>query len=248
MKHSTFRKSSLISSIALLLVAIVALGGATFAWFSNKTTASAGTLEMTATSGSGLYIVESALNVTEAPATGWSSTVKWAELEGALPAVSGLATSESVFFKTATDNADGSWNDAKDDEGNYLYPINTAVANTDFVAKKIWVKADASGTQELSITVTVGGENKGYERVAIIDPDNNVTILDNAGEAYDALTSQTGGTSEVTPVTYDTGVTYSGDLSTAKAFKVLVWFEGQDAQCYNKNGSANLTLDLGFEI
>ena len=57
----TFRKSSLISSIALLLVAIVALSGATFAWFSTNNTATAGQLDMTATAASGLFIVESDL-------------------------------------------------------------------------------------------------------------------------------------------------------------------------------------------
>ena len=41
MKTKNMRKKALVSSIAMLLVAVVALGGATYAWFSTNQTATA---------------------------------------------------------------------------------------------------------------------------------------------------------------------------------------------------------------
>ncbi len=237
----TFRKSSLITSVALLLVAIVALGGATFAWFSTNNTATAGTLEMTATSASGLYIAETALEGT-APETGWSSKITWTDNVDSMPAVSGNASAPTAFFKTSTDQADGKWNGTD--------PILAANANTDFIVKKIWVKADTSDEVTLTITPTVAagatGEMKGYERIAIVD-DNGAVIMSNAIEEYDAFTSQAGATETITTEAYG-AQTYTGKLDTAKCFYVYMWFEGQDAECYNLNSGANFKLDLAFAI
>lgn len=236
----TFRKSSLISSIALLLVAIVALGGATFAWFSNNNTATAGKLDMTATSGSGLFIVESATDVAEAPAEGWSSKITWTGKTEGMNPVSGTLNNTTSFFKTSTDNADGSWNGEAD--------INTA-ATTDYIVKRVWVKADDATQKTLTIKPTVTG-GKGYERVAIVDSNGNATIMAAAAETYDAFINQnkTDNTEEVTTVTYATGASYTGTFDTAKYYDVYCWFEGQDADCKNVNSSSNFTVDLIFTI
>lgn len=235
----TFRKSSLISSIALLLVAIVALSGATFAWFSTNNTATAGKLDMTATSASGLFIVESDLATVTAPTDGWSSKIEWTDVAEALPAVSGTLNGTTSFFKTSTDNADGTWNG--EDE------IQAAVVGTDYIAKKIWVKADTTEEVTLTITPTVAGTTKGYERVAIVDENGNATIMDNSGAVYKAFADQAGTEEDVTPVNYG-AVTFTGTFDTAKAYTVYCWFEGQDAQCKNVNSAANFTLDLAFAI
>lgn len=234
----TFRKSSLITSVALLLVAIVALGGATFAWFSQNKNATAGKLDMTATSASGLYIVESDLATVTAPTDGWSSTITWTDVATSLPAVSGTLNGTTSFFKTSTDKADGTWNGAE---------ISAAEVGTDYIAKKIWVKADTTDEVTLTITPTIGGTTKGYERIAIVDDAGNAVIMDNAGEVYDAFKNQTGDVESVEATTYG-AVTFTGTFDTAKSYTVFCWFEGQDAQCKNVNASANFTLDLAFAI
>jgi len=239
MKHSTFRKSSLISSIALLLVAIVALGGATFAWFSTNNSATAGTLEMTATSASGLYIAETDYTVATAPESGWSSKITWEDDMESMKAVSGDASAPTAFFTTSTDNADGTWN-----QTDTIYAAN---ANTDFIVKKVWVKADSADPQTLTITPAVAGDMKGYERIAIV-VDGDVTIMDNAGDEYDAFTSQAGATTPITATTFAPITVENIDLSTAKEVLVYMWFEGQDADCFNLNSGANFTLDLTFAI
>ena len=233
----TFRKSSLISSIALLLVAIVALSGATFAWFSTNNTAQAGSLDLTAQAASGLFIVESETTAVTAPVDGWSSKITWDDVATSLPAVSGIPGTTS-FFKTSTDNADGTWNGEDD--------IQAAV-DGDVIVKKIWVKADTTETVDLKITVNVTGTTKGYERVAIVDEEGNATIMDNSGAVYKAFVDQDGNTDDVTPDTYG-DIVYTGTYDTAKAFTVYCWFEGQDAQCKNVNAQANFNVDLAFAI
>lgn len=239
---NTFRKSSLISSVALLLVAIVALSGATFAWFSNNTTAQAGKIEMTATSGAGLYIVDDTnLSSLEAPASGWSSKIAWTDKVDGMVAVTGDASSTTSFFTTSTDMADGTYNGAD---------ITVATANEDFIVKKIWVKTDEEGTKTLTIKPTVaaatGYEMKGYERIAIVTADGT-KIMGNAIETYDVFTNQEAAKKSVTTEAYSE-VTLTADFSEPQAIYVYCWFEGQDAQCFNKNGNSNFTVELGFSI
>src|SRR5574344_906314 len=54
--QSSFRKKALLSSTAMLLVAMLALGAATYAWFTNNPMASATGLTLKATSANGLVI------------------------------------------------------------------------------------------------------------------------------------------------------------------------------------------------
>lgn len=56
MKNTKFRKRALLSSVAMLLVALVALGSATFAWFVANPTASASGLVMTTQAAPGIAI------------------------------------------------------------------------------------------------------------------------------------------------------------------------------------------------
>ena len=56
MKNTTFRKKALLSSVAMLLVALVALGSATFAWFAANPNAEATGLSMKTTASTGLVL------------------------------------------------------------------------------------------------------------------------------------------------------------------------------------------------
>lgn len=56
MKNTTFRKKALLSSVAMLLVALVALGSATFAWFAANPNATASGLDLKTTASQGLVI------------------------------------------------------------------------------------------------------------------------------------------------------------------------------------------------
>ena len=61
--QKNFRKRALLSSVAMLLVATVAVGSATFAWFTQSPTATASGLKMKATSANGLKILTESRNL-----------------------------------------------------------------------------------------------------------------------------------------------------------------------------------------
>jgi hypothetical protein len=64
MTNTKFRKKALLSSVAMLLVALVALGSATFAWFVANPTVTASGLKMQTNAAAGIYVAsESAINV-----------------------------------------------------------------------------------------------------------------------------------------------------------------------------------------
>ena len=132
MKRSTFRKSSLISSVALLLVAIVALSGATFAWFTTGTTTQATGVKLTAQSVSGLYIIEDDASTLPGEDAGWPGPIQFSGAELTLNPVSGDFSNPGApkFVTTTTDNADGTYNGAE---------IEGAVAGKDYFATSIWV-------------------------------------------------------------------------------------------------------------
>ncbi|MBQ4647601.1 MAG: hypothetical protein IJB76_00380 [Clostridia bacterium] len=245
-KHTAIRRSTLVSSIAMLLVAVMALSGATYAWFSSNDAASAEKLTLTATTSSGLYIVEDeSMANTTAPTTGFSSKITWSDNVENMKAVSGKPTgsASSAFYTTTTDRADGIYNGDK-----VNYPIDTANAGTDYIVKKIWVKADTTESVKLKITPTVTG-GRGYERVAIAAADGASTIFASSVETY-AQFGQDGPIdgSSITTVEYATGETYQNTYDVAKCFYVFVWFEGQDTQCTNVNSGSTFDVSLGFEL
>ena len=253
MKRSTFRKSSLISSVALLLVAIVALSGATFAWFSSNESTTASGIQMKASAASGLYIANSAETaIGKIPDTAWKGSISFGHnLSMAKPTSPDFKSMTApTFITTKTDRADGVYVDAA---------LEDAVQNTDYVAESIWVKGDANAEKStLKATVTIAGSKvKGYERVALYDyttqtlkvlaktdVDSYTTLIKDAdGKAA------TGQTLDPAAVSADGfNVDTNWDETAGRHFMLYVWFEGQDASCYNATSGADLNVTIGFEL
>jgi hypothetical protein len=57
MTNTSFRKKALLSSVAMMLVALIALGSATFAWFATTPNASANGLNMTTSASTGIKVL-----------------------------------------------------------------------------------------------------------------------------------------------------------------------------------------------
>ena len=81
MTNTKFRKRALLSSVAMLLVALVALGSATFAWFTSSTTATASGINVQTTQASELQISKTDLS--------WGTSVNYATTATFEPASSG---------------------------------------------------------------------------------------------------------------------------------------------------------------
>ena len=104
------RRRLLISSVAMLLVAMLALGTATFAWFTNSTTAYAKNAKVTVASPSGL-VLKAVVHGATAPAansTGWSSSFDMTSIaqKTAQPVSGNMAAADEPTFFAATVNTE----------------------------------------------------------------------------------------------------------------------------------------------
>lgn len=114
------RRRLLVSSLCMLLVAIVAMGTATFAWFTNTTTATADKAKVTVAAPSGLIIAAVAKGA-EAPAQSqFKSSIDISSLAAkTLTPVSGNAGASSITFYEAS--VDSEKNVSKiSDTANYI--------------------------------------------------------------------------------------------------------------------------------
>lgn len=266
MKTKSTRKRLLVSSVAMLLVAMLALGTATYAWFTASTEAYADNMYVRTTKVSNLQI-NSKLDST------WRTHVDY-----------GVGSSEANQRLTPVSTADGSnWYYTNAEKGDNFAAktatkLLTGIAddanyNDYYFADQLNIK-NAGQVDCNSVTITVTGLIGDYSRVAIvpvtekggsiINPINNKTkwsdyIMDKDGATYNAAKGtnlmkqdsssdadpkpwipDTANVVAVTPTT-----TYTINVGTmapndVKYFNVYVWFEGQDEQCKNANSGQNI--------
>lgn len=238
----TFRKSSLITSVALLLVAIVALGGATFAWFSSNTSVTASKVEIISKEASGIYI---AGTTTEPQAKDWASSLTWEDSTTLNPVSGAFANLASpAFYSTTTDKPDGTWN------GEVITP------STSYIVKDIWLKADKAGDLQVSFDFTGSEQQRDYQRVAFVDVTDTTKTLKvfaNAAGTTNAITSETlkDGELQTAPVTNtafgDTVLVEDWDGSV-RHFQAYIYFEGQDASCMNATSIADVNVAFTFAL
>ena len=250
----TFRKSSLITSVALLLAAIVALSGATFAWFSTKADASATGIQATTAKGSALVIS----STSEGP---WGQSLDLAG-ENKLTAV----TIENPNYKKVIDEEEGTtedvvtWTILKGTAASYDAQKAASyedAAASDYYKKTIYVKYDAAEdtTKALKADLILGEDavyssNKDYYRVALVPTGN--TVAEDAPNYQIYSISDYNRATDATYGDYDVTTTATGielgtlDAGTVYAYDVYVWFEGEDADCLDSNSVNDITVDIKF--
>lgn len=252
MKRSTFRKSSLISSVALLLVAIVALSGATFAWFTTGTSTTASGIELKAESVSGLYIVEDTSDTL--PESGWEGSITFANAKFTGNPVSADFTDKvTPAFATTTTTKDTGVYDASAE-------VVAATAGKDYIAKHVWVKGDGKTATSLLLTLNPSGDDKGYSRIAIVDITDKTKPALVGGNVLSTQTENTAITPLLVGGSNGTAYTPATTQTTAYTAKtnwvpedgahlvIYCWFEGQDAQCKPSFSGATLGLSLQFDL
>ncbi|MBQ4569510.1 MAG: hypothetical protein IJA62_05610 [Ruminococcus sp.] len=254
MKHSTFRKSSLISSVALLLVAIVALSGATFAWFSTASLATATGINATTTQGSNLTI-------SDAKDTGFTQDL--------------VLTGDDVqkeMSPVTTDNL-STWWTAKAEKYNSQKAYGGYTedkSGENYIKKTIYVKYDAAdgNTHNLKLnvapavkTVQIDEENTkaigtlNYYRVAVAPSganDQDITTIDTYTTKYFAnnITAQyPDGYQHAQYTAQQFGEIEIGTINAndVYAFDVYVWFEGEDIDCKDTDAVNDIDLVLEFK-
>ena len=234
---ATSRRRLLVSSVAMLLVAMIALGTATFAWFTSSTTATASGLNVMTVKASELVISKND--------RAWGTVVDYGVAKKVLlPTSSANGTNwfeANAASKTAfTANSDGF----------------KAIGNTaNYVIKnELNVKNQGEATVN-DVKITFSGLTSDYIRVALVEKteENAVigtfasSVYDKDGVAYDAASGTGTATTNIKPSkTFEISV---GPLTKnqAKFYDLYVWFEGQDAQCYDSNAGQEVD-DITFTV
>ncbi|MBK6088582.1 hypothetical protein [Ruminococcus difficilis] len=238
------RKRLLISSVAMLLVAMLALGTATFAWFTQNTTATA----------DGLYaktIKASTLKISKTDKA-WTTHVAYGF---------GTAETQHIMYP-ASHAADGNWYNCVA-AGETAYDKNAAAgtsvtpgASSDYVfAEQLNVKndGDTGSVSSVAIAINYPASVSSYIRVALVPCDSagtaksGQTIENNtyapSGDSNKQLTNATTESDTTVTASSSTSITVgTGTLAAGAAeyFNLYIWFEGQDSECYDTNAGQTL--------
>ncbi|MGN1126525.1 MAG: hypothetical protein ACI4RI_03705 [Ruminococcus sp.] len=248
------RKRALISSVAMLLVAMIALGTATFAWFSTKTSADASSLSVKTTQGTNLMI-------SEAKDTGWTQDLTFTNT--ATTKLDPATTDDlSAFYSGKADGFDtiaiGS--------GGY----ETANEGDHYITQVVYVKYDAeAGDMNLNavLTPTVNKDasqnpigSTDYYRVAVepVSSSTDSDLQDAEGAVNKYYSPSTPNlVSGATHATYSAQTSNTVSLGKIKAknadgsqaiyaYKFYIWFEGEDADCKDTNAKNDISLSIQF--
>lgn len=252
------KKRMLISSVAMLLIAMIALGTATFAWFTTSTNPYADNFSAKTTKQSTLLLSDKSrtgwtshleykvANKTMYPASGngtaWVKGTAGDALTGAID----TATLQSVLPSTAS-----GLNAADYVYVNELNLKNNGTADIKNVAIDFYLNTDDNdGSAEYArvALVPVDGTTVGADELVALG--NNV--YSTTAKSYKPIIDTTGteGTQINTKTTFHVDVTTGDEVmapDAVKYFKLFVWFEGQDAACTDANSGQKIP-GLKFDI
>lgn len=245
MTNTKFRKRVLLSSVAMLLVALVALGSATFAWFTQNTTATADNIYAKTVKASTLLISKADKD--------WKTAVSYTQ---------GSSTSSQIMFPASSGNGTAWFEATSDDESTGVLKTGTvksvtpAGTNAKFVySEMLNVKngGDAGSPDISNITIQWSWPTgtAQYARIALVECNaegttftgtfansvyaQNTTQYAGITSVSGSGTSQTTTTANITPKSTTSVSVGTLAAGAAKYYKLFVWFEGQDAACIDSN-------------
>lgn len=270
---TTSRKRLLISSVAMLLVAMLALGTATFAWFTTDTTTQA--------TGISVQTSKKSLLLVSSRTSDWMDNLNYNFGTDETPNLLQPASSyDGVnWYKAQADN--GMSGAAKN--GTKITGVGTAAAaeNNVFCNMLNVKNTGAEPAKGVKITATINetavSTGKNYLRVALVptkceaDTERGTATVASAEEFRDNIYGAAGDDA-ANPVEYvgksvaDTqgaikaaeaavstkSNSISVDVGTlnkdqAKYYMLIVWFEGQDEDCQDAN-AGNVMPNIKFTI
>lgn len=252
MKNTTFKKKALLSSVAMLLVAIVALGSATFAWFSASTEATVKSMTANTTQSSNLLVSQDgttfASDITLANITG-KATI--APTSGSLTP----CTPGADFDNWQTTKA------AKYDAAIAGDSYSGASPGSHYLVTPLYVKYDAAegSTIDVECTITINEDaaltNSEYFRVALVGRNSEGTYVygDEKDDFAKDLSKFTAKDAENAEGVYSlvTDINKTIEIGTVTAgtpaeFDVYVWYEGADPDCIDSKSATDFKVDFAF--
>lgn len=268
---TTSRKRLLISSVAMLLVAMLALGTATFAWFTTDTTTQA--------TGISVQTSKKSLLLVSSRTSDWTDNLNY-----------NFGTDTAKKLLQPASSYDGeNWYKAQADSvlsgaatnGEKITGVGTTAAEGNVFCNMLNVKnTGAEPAENVTITAQISEKavtsGKNYLRVALVPSDctadtgRGTATVESAQEFRDNIYSA--GADAAKPVQYvgasvaDTqgaitaaakDVTTKGNSISVKAgtlnkdqakyYMLIVWFEGQDVDCQDTfagNDMPNITFTI----
>lgn len=258
MKTSS-RKRLLVSSVAMLLVAMLALGTATYAWFTTDTTATADGLGVSTSK-------TSSLKISDAEGE-YGSGFTYNGVEGLMKPASSVDGTNWFSTVAASETSYAAKSDASIESvsGNKLYvykeQLNIQNAGKEMAVNNVTVKVTNFNSHKYLRVALVPVTAKGasittqtdkYTSYALAFQDN-VYAFDKT--AYQPITAvgalPTTGDTSITPKAIGSSSAFSIKVADTLAagdelhFNLYVWFEGQDTDCMSTNagtGASNLKL------
>lgn len=259
MKTKNMRKKALLSSVAMLLVAVVALSGATYAWFSANSTANLSSIDFTSSKASSLLIAE---KDTEPAASEYAAVVTRTWNQALVPCSSANGTS---FYAVTNSSAKA--------DGDLQTVEAISQTSSGYLHKTLWFKSDAPADVRLSsLTTTAETLNlSSAMRVALVPAGGTATIYGVAGaDTYNGITGTTSyvagsatfaalyagtatgvNTTEVTAIeANNTSAAFvSLAAGTAKQVDLYIWLEGNDSACTNNISGGTLSgMSFQFDV
>ena len=249
------RKRLLISSIAMLLVAMIALGTATFAWFTTSTSATADGIHVETVKSSNLKISRYDHNWVDSFSYNHNSALyKPTSSANGSDWYTAVAGSKSTYEKKDGTNFESAGTLTTGNNGgiaNYVYMDEINVKNV-------------GETTATNVKITISGTFSDYVRVAVVPVDAEHTVTGTftdcvygkdataytpapaTGSPATTITPKT--TREITCTPIGSGKTAGTfDKNDAAYYRIYVWFEGQDTDCFDNNGGQQLP-DLAFAV
>ncbi|MCH5202064.1 MAG: hypothetical protein J1F17_02550 [Oscillospiraceae bacterium] len=258
------RKRALVSSVAMLLVAIIALGTATFAWFTKSSSATAEGINVSTVKASDLKIANSQ--------SGWVDSFSYAFTDILKPASSANGTawftaeaaaknahtasaanatdisSDVTDWSVKTVNGTGTATDTN--KNGYIFKEQLNIQNAgEATIKNVKIK--------FSLNEAAVNTGKKYLRVAVVPVDTKggtPTTFANCvyaagADTADAFTSTAKATTTVTAKSGADATVAVGDLDedAERYYNIYAWFEGQDEDCYDLN-AGNSISGLTFSV
>lgn len=238
---TTSRRRLLVSSLCMLLVAIVAMGTATFAWFTSDPTANASGVNVKSTASEGLLIKAAEENV-------WTHNATIAKNSGnqtLAPASFNLGAWDGKAYttKAAADDDYAAADDADVTATGTSYSEEIAAKITGVesgTTKNVQVTsvtittndstADALKTDKavrVAITYTAKGGSETF--LGCWAPETSNNYLTGTGKYSENLSS--------TAYTFKTGASSSVSVGTngEDMFKVYLYLDGESSNCYSQN-------------
>jgi hypothetical protein len=255
-KSTSLRKSALITSVIMLLVAVTALSGATYAWFSSEPAASTKEITMTTTAIQGLYLAEGDLTDSE-PKSQYSTHLNWTAPSRSFAPVSS-PFENSNFYTTSSKLPTGAYEAGTEislaEAFTYAKPDNP---NGTYFARKIWLKGDVPAGETRTIVADFKQETQAkYHRIAIVDCSktadldaSDVILIGSNTKTYKALGANGITTVSLTPSDNKLNVnmgTITGN--EVKSYWVFFYFEGQDDTCTTANSGIEATAGITFRF